>query len=431
MRAIENKAFRAGAGAVRDTVLLTALMGCFTVNSGLRAQAPATAPAAANRVQGTVKTISGNSLTVTSDAGQTTVTVAPNARVQQSADLKTVSASSLDQVAVGDRVLAIGAPGDAGTFAASRLIVIKSEAIAQRNQASQADWARRGSGGIVTAVDPSANTISITSGARKITIDTTKSTIYRRYAPGSVKFEDAKASTLAEIQPGDQLRVRGDRAPDGTTITAEEIVSGAFKSLSATVVSVNASANTLVVKNLATKKNETISVGSDSDLRSLPPEMAARFAARSRPGAGGARTPGSDASQGGSAPRPAADGAAPAQADGGAGGRAGANGGYGAGGGYGRPGGAGSGTSGSGGAGGGRAGADLSQMIPRLPKSSLADLKPGEALMIVASGNSGGTYTAITVLSGVEPLLTGPAGSEPSLSPWSLGGGGGEGGAAE
>ncbi len=66
-------------------------------------------------------------------------------------------------------------------------------------------------------------------------------------------------------------------------------------------------------------------------------------------------------------------------------------------------------------------------MIPRLPKSAVTDLKPGEALMIVASGN-GGPYTAITVLSGVEPLLTGPAGSEMSISPWSLGSGGGEGG---
>lgn len=76
-------------------------------------------------------------------------------------------------------------------------------------------------------------------------------------------------------------------------------------------------------------------------------------------------------------------------------------------------------------------------MIPRLPKTTLADLKPGQALMIVASGSGGaGPYTAITVLSGVEPLLTGPAGSEMSISPWSMGAGGGGaegggGGAAE
>ena len=70
-------------------------------------------------------------------------------------------------------------------------------------------------------------------------------------------------------------------------------------------------------------------------------------------------------------------------------------------------------------------------MIPRLPKANLADLKSGQALMIVASGNSGGPYTAITVLSGVEPLLTGPAGSEITLPPWSsAGGGGGEAGGA-
>ena len=68
-------------------------------------------------------------------------------------------------------------------------------------------------------------------------------------------------------------------------------------------------------------------------------------------------------------------------------------------------------------------------MIPRLPKTTLADLKPGQALMVVASGSgSGGPFTAITVLSGVEPLLTGPAGSGMTISPWSLGGGGGEGG---
>ena len=69
-------------------------------------------------------------------------------------------------------------------------------------------------------------------------------------------------------------------------------------------------------------------------------------------------------------------------------------------------------------------------MIPRLPKATLADLKTGEALMIVASGNGGGgPYTAITVLSGVEALLTGPAGSEITLPPWTAaGGGGGEGG---
>ncbi len=426
--------------AVRNMVLLSAVLGCPGLSSVLRAQAPATVPAPANRIQGTVKSVTGSTLVVVADGGQTTtVIIGPTARVQQSADLKTVSASSLDQIAVGDRVLAIGTPGDAGSFTASRLIMIKSEALAQRNQASQADWARRGTGGIVTAIDPAANTISVTSGARKITIDTTKSTIYRSYAPGSVKFEEAIPSTLAQIHPGDQVRVRGDRSPDGSTITAEEIVSGTFKNLSGTVVSVNAAANTFVIKDLVTKRNETVTVGNESDLRAMPPEMASRFAPHSRSG-GAAAGQGSASdvgpSTGNSASRANTNISSSPSVQTGSGG-ARRSGGYGGadGGGSGNaaPGGsqsgAGPGSAAQGGgpgrsASGGRTpGGDLSQMIPRMPKTSLADLKTGQALMIVASGNGNGPYTAITVLSGVEPLLTGPAGSEPSLSPWSLGGG--------
>lgn len=373
--------------------------------------ASAQAAPAAGRVLGTVKSISGNTLTVAPDGGAapTTVTVGDGARIQQSADMKTVSAATLDQLAVGDRVLATGTPGDGGALTATRLIMIKSAAIAQRNAASQADWAKRGSGGIVKTVDAGANTIAISSGKKDVTVTTTGSTIYRRYAPGSVKFEEAQPSTLAAIQPGDQLRVRGDKSPDGANITADEIVSGTFKNLSGTIVSINATANSLVIKDLATKKNETVIISDGSDLHAMPPEMAARFGGG---GAAGARRPGGEGA-------PAAGGQAGAERPAGppAGGPpAGGPPSGGPGGGFGgRP-------------GGGRA-ADLATMIPRLPKTTLAALKPGEALMIVASGNgSAGPFTAITLLSGVEPLLTGPAASEMTISPWSLGSGGAEGG---
>ena len=254
------------------------------------AQAQA-APAAAGRVQGTVKSIRGNTVVVTTATGDTTVTVAAGARVQQSADLKTVSVSSLDQVAVGDRVLAMGTAGDGNTFSANRLVMIKSDTIAQRDQKSQQDWARRGSGGIVTALNPAANTVEISSGAKKITITTSGTTIYRRYAPGSVKFGDAKPGTLADVHVGDQLRVRGDKTPDGSGITAEEIVSGSFKNLAGTVVSVDATASSLVIKDLSSKKNETVAISAASDLRAMPPEIAARFAPKAA-GAGAGRAGG-------------------------------------------------------------------------------------------------------------------------------------------
>lgn len=392
----------------------------------LRAQA--TAPSsAAGRALGTVKAVSGGSLTVTTDAGATVVvTLGAAARVQQlapgSTDLKTAEAATADAIAVGDRVLASGTPGEGGALTATRVILMKSSAIAQRNQSTQADWNRRGTGGIVTAIDPLTGSISVSSGTRKIAVDTTKSTQFRRYAPGSVKFEDARPGTLADVHPGDQLRARGEKAADGLTVAADEVVSGSFRNLSGTIASINVSAGSFVVKDLATKKNETVSMGADSDMRNLPAEMASRFAARKSgptgPGAGGGAIPsaqnGTGTFQGerSSASADAAPGSGESRRPGGASGAG--PGGYG--GGAGR---------GPGGAAGARVGADLSQVIPRLPKTALTDLKVGEALMIVASGNAGGPYTAITVLSGVEPLLTGPAGSEITLPPWSSGTGAG------
>jgi hypothetical protein len=74
----------------------------------------------------------------------------------------------------------------------------------------------------------------------------------------------------------------------------------------------------------------------------------------------------------------------------------------------------------------GGAGADLSQMIARLPTSTLADLKNGDAVMVVASEPSPGstTVTAVTLLSGVEPILTANPNGGMNLSAWSMGGGG-------
>ena len=402
--------YQPGSRAFTRTLVTIALLTIPGAAVTTAAQAQAAPAAASTRALGTVKSVSGNSLTVTTDAGAiVNVTLAETVRVQQlapgSTDLKTAQVGTVDAIAAGDRVLVSGTAGDAGALTATRVILMKSAAIAQRNQSSQADWARRGTGGIVTAVDPLTGTLSVSSGTRKLTVDTSKATVYRRYAPGSVKFEEAKPGTLADIHAGDQVRARGDKSADGLTVTAEEIVSGAFRNLSGTIASVNAAANTVIIKDLATKKNETVLVGGESDLRALPPEMAARFApGRVRPGApagaGGAASQSQRPPQGTEATATAAPG--------------------------GRPGGAMGGGEGRGpGAGGRSAGADLSQMIPRLPKTTLADFKPGEALMIVASGNSGGPYTAITVLSGVEALLTGPAGSEITLPPWSSGAGGG------
>jgi hypothetical protein len=79
---------------------------------------------------------------------------------------------------------------------------------------------------------------------------------------------------------------------------------------------------------------------------------------------------------------------------------------------------------------------DLSQMLSRLPAETLAGLKTGDAVMIVATSPSGESEhnSAVTLLVGVEPILTAPSGESMTISPWSVGsepdtGMGGEGGA--
>jgi Domain of unknown function (DUF5666) len=360
--------------------------------SALHAQTPAAASPA--RQSGTVKAIDSSSITVVTAAGaQVSVPVASDATVLQLAPGQTKLSdgqpAKLTDIAVGDKVM-VGKPGDTDT--ASRVIVIKSGDIAARNAAEQADWQKRGTSGLIKSVD--GTSFTVTAGSKTVKVDTTPKTVFRRYASDSVKFQDSTAGTFDQIHAGDQLSVRGDKSADGANITAEEAVTGTFANLSGVLTAVNPAAGTVSFKDLASKKQVTVKLTANSDVRNLPAQAAAMFAQRSNPSAAGGGAAGGGAPGGGGAP---------------------AGGGYG--GGQGRPGGA-------GGAGGGsaRAGMDLSRMLARLPTGTVADLKPGNAVMIVASPGAD-SYTAITLLSGVEALLTAPAGQAPiTLSPWNIGG---------
>ncbi len=367
--------------------LMVALFACSGV---LVAQTPtASAPAAARQI-GTVKAVAGGSLTLTTDAGQeVVVSVADGARVLQlapgSTDLKTAQAIGLADIAVGDRVLVSGKAGDGAGFTASRVILMKSSDIAQKHEAEQGDWQKRGTGGIVNSVDAGSGAVTVSVGAKKLIVNTSSTTKFRRYAGDSVKFEDAKPGTLAQIQVGDQLRVRGAKSDDGSSIQAEEIVSGSFKNLAGLISSIDAAKGTVTLKDLATKKTVTVLVTNNSNLKALPPQAAARFAARAKDGA-------SEASEESHASSQASG--SPAERTGGS---------------------------------GRSAGADLSQLVSRLPNQTVADLKTGDAVMIVASqpDSTSSTVTCVTLLSGVEPILAATPSGGPALtlSPWSLGGG--------
>jgi hypothetical protein len=370
---------------------------------------PSTAQA---KVVGTIKSLNGNNLVVTSDEGkEVQVTVEDSTRVLQvnpgQTDLKQAATVSLQDLQTGDRVLVRGNPGsDSKAMTASAVIVMKKIDLEARHQRERQEWQRRGVGGLVSAVDPETGDITLSvmaMGVKKVVVvHTVKSTIIRRYAPNSVKFDDAKPSTLAEIKPGDQLRARGTRSDDGAQFTADEIVSGSFRNIAGTVSAIDASSDTITVADSISKKTVEVKVTSESQLRKLPAPIAQRIAIRLKAGP----------QEGTAAPGAPATGAS-APAAGGAGARMGAPGGgnfQGA-------------RGGSPEGGTGSAGGDFQQVLTRLPASSLGDFQKGDAVMIVSTdAGEGDQVTAITVVGGVEPILTAaPKGARDMvLSPWSL-----------
>jgi hypothetical protein len=383
------------------------------------------AQAPASKLVGTVKSISGSSVVLTADSGaDTTVTFPDSARIVRTApgqaDLKNATPIQISDIQIGDRLAVRGQLGDAGTLNVTVAVVMKQGDIAQRQQAESDQW-RRGVGGIVKDVNPSAGTVTITNslaaGGKPILVHAGPAIEIKRYSPDSVKFDDAKPGTLAQIKPGDQLRARGTKNADGTEFTAQAVVSGSFRDIAGTVVSTDAANHSVTISDLMTKKPVTVTVGPDSQLRKLPEFVAMGIATRLKGGTAGAGAGDQSATQGSGQ----ASGAGRGNWGGGSsgGGREGQSG-------------PGMGGQGGGWRGSGNGPPDFQQMLARMPAVSLTDLNKGDAVMLVATEGTETTQpTAITLLSGVEPILSAaPAGTNAStiLSPWNLSAGAGAGG---
>lgn len=354
---------------------------------------------------GTVKAVNGNVLTLAPSSGpEVSVTIDPAARILRLApgekDLKNATPLQTTDLRVGDMVRVRGSGSEDGnSLLALEVIVITQASVAAVSDQIKQDWQKRGTGGLVESVDSGAGNITLSipslAGKKMVVVHTSKHTIVHRYAADSAKPEDAKPSSLAEIRVGDQLRARGNKNADGTELTADEIYAGVFPQFSATVKSVDASSGILSVEDLSTKKTFQVKVSPDSQLHKIPAQMAQMFAMHLKgampagaPGGGGrpAEKPGQAAAPGGS-------------------------------------------NWSTGAVGGNRQGGppDLQRLLSRMPASTLADmnLQKGDAVIILATeGSATSPRTAITMLSGVEPILQASPGAQAMmLSPWNLSGG--------
>ena len=271
----------------------------------------------------------------------TALKVAPGTR-----DLKGAEAIPITDVTVGDRVLVTLAPG-AQTIA--RIVVMPAREIALRNDADRSDWEKRGVSGIVSG--KSGNRITVktrtATGETEVLVAVDDETAFKRYAPDSVKFADAKPSKLPAVSVGDQLRARGEKSEDGLKVAAREVVFGTFVVKAGTVVAVDPESRQVTIKELGTNKPLTVVLTAGSQMKQMPSFPAGMGA----PGRGSAaRVPA--------------------------------------------------------GRGMGSRGFDINEMLERMPAATLSDLKPGSTLVVSSTkGENANHLTAIMVLANADMLI--------------------------
>ena len=368
----------------RSRSFLLALGLCFAV----AACAAVARAQSVTRYLGTVTAINGNTITLKTAQGEDhTVEVPATADLKRiepgQTSLSAAAAMQFSEIATGDRVLVWISPSAAGaTPQAMRVVAIKASDLEKKREQEAEDWKINGAGGLVKSLDPATGTIVIASGAgptaHSFTIHTTKTTVLKRYAPVSVSYAAAQPAPFADIHVGDELMARGTK--NGAEIDAAEVVSGSFRNISGLIGSIDPANSTFTIKDLATKKQVTVKVPADAQMRDLPERMAQFLAIRLKGEAAG-------------------QGAASAGHQG-----------------FRQRGGAWSQRGGAPGA--GAAAADPQQLLKRAPLIHFSDLQKGEAVMLVATPGTA-QVTAITLIAGVQPLLEAPE-SQDLLANWSM-----------
>jgi co-chaperonin GroES (HSP10) len=374
---------------VRKSLILTCLIvASIGFGGAVYGQTPSASPAtsAVSGVIGEVKAIdaAAKQIVVRDDKGVIfTVNLSDKTQYKRMAPGERTMTSAADitlaDVGQGDRVWARWRAGsDQKTVPSAQVVVMSKADVAKKQEQERAEWRKRGISGIVTSVNPSTKEITVSSRSlmgtpQAVIIPITEKVLIRRYAPDTIpKYSEAKPSTFEEVKVEDQLRALGDKSADGTRLTAEEVVFGTFKVVGGTVTAIDAATNQIKINDLKTKKPITIVLKSDSVLRRWPENMTAMFGGGMGPGAGGPARTGAGPGPGQATQRP--QGAGPG------------------------------GPQGGGMRGGGM---NVADVLERLPTISINEVKVGDMIIMSSLPGSDPTqFTAISLVTGVEPLLT-------------------------
>lgn len=307
-------------------------------------------------------------------------------------EFSTAAAAAFTDINVGDSVVITGVLSeDKKTMPVKTVYLMTKSDINQKHAKDVEQWRTRGIAGKVASVNTQTNQVTVEvrglTGTTNLVLTPKPNANFKRYAPNSIRFDEAKDSNLEEIKAGDMLRALGDKSSDGASFAAEQIVTGAFQTVAGTVKSVDAEKNEVVITDLNTKKEVTVMLTGAVLLKKFPAEQAERMAGMQMAMNGG----------GGDGPRPPGSGAPQGQGQGQ------------------RPAGQGNPNGGGQGAGpqrqfgmrpGGAAGGSIDEMLDRFPNITAADLKAGEMIAVSSTkAAAGDKIKAIKFLAGVEPFL--------------------------
>ncbi|MDQ2746827.1 MAG: hypothetical protein M3T96_06165 [Acidobacteriota bacterium] len=359
------------------SILSTLLILAFGALSSARAQDAAVKPSV---VIGEITEISPSKIVLKTKDGALDVALSDKTEYRrispEKPSLATATPAEFGDIGAGDKVAVTGImAADKKSIPARTVNLMTKADLAGRAAKDQEQWKTRGVTGRVAAINAAGKELTVTSrgigGETKLILTPKADAVFRRYAPDSVNYSEAKMSSLDEIKVGDSVRARGDKSADGANFAADEIISGSFQTVAGTITAIDAAKNEITLSDFQTKKEVKVVIGPNSILKQFPAEMAQRMAAF-QGGGGGVQPPA------GTRPPPA-----DSQANG-----------------QNPPNGAGAGMRRGGGGG-------IDEMLERFPTISLADLKVGEmiAFSSTKSANAADRITAIKLLSGVEPFL--------------------------
>jgi hypothetical protein len=277
---------------MKTFVIINTLAFCMlTVGSAAKGQTTAPVPSpssetgiAATRVFGEVTSIDAASLrmTVRTKAGDFDVLLNDKTKYLRvppgEETMEKAETIALGHISIGDRVIARGhVSAEQKSVQARQIVVMSKAAIAQRLAHGREEWRRRGIVGRISALKPETNGIILltgtSAGEKQVALSVFEKATFRRYAPDTVKFADTLPSSFNELKVGDQVRALGEKSADGTSFTAEEIVSGSFRVVSGKITAINVEASEITLTDLQTKQPTTVVITKDSLMRRLSPDI--------------------------------------------------------------------------------------------------------------------------------------------------------------